>query len=73
MRQSKNLWYLIATNDRLELPLYYARNAEEVAKWLGVEKDTVYKSFIRRTRRNPDIAVCHGYQIERIWMGENGD
>lgn len=71
MKKQTGAWYLIAYNDDLELPLFYARTAQEVADYLGVTVKAVYKCFIRAKRKG--IGICKGYQIERVWIDNEED
>lgn len=66
MKRKKIKLYLIATNDRLELPLFYSENVDDIADWLGVKRRAVYQAFIRAHQVN--VVKCAGYQVERIWI-----
>lgn len=45
--------YLAVTPDELELPLYVAETAEELAQWAGVKVKTVITGCCRNRHREP--------------------
>lgn len=46
--------YLACTPDKYELPLFVADSAEEMAEYLGVPVNTVYKMTSRKRRQDRD-------------------
>ena len=64
----RKLWYIISTNDRLELPLHYAETAKDVAGWLGCKACAVFTAFARAKAEGREIVTVMGYTVERIEM-----
>ena len=63
----RNYTYLICTTDEYELALWACDTVKEVAELLGVKIETVHVAFYR-TKTN--ICKVGGYQIEKVWMGD---
>ncbi len=61
--------YIAVTPDHLELPMYVADTAEDMAKWAGIKVQTV-RSNCSRNRRKEPLSAGRGigapYRLRRL-------
>lgn len=58
--------YVIAENNRLELPIDYVFGQPKLAEKLGVKKLSIATAMMRARKRGCPYAVVRGYRIEEI-------
>ena len=66
--------YVAVTPDHLELPMYVAETAEEMAEWAGVKVQSVKSSCSRNKRREtlkPGVTISAPYRLRRLDFEED--
>lgn len=66
--------YIAVTPDHLELPMYVADTAEEMAKWAGVKVQTVRSNCSRNKHREvlpPGVDIGAPYRMRRLDFEED--
>jgi hypothetical protein len=66
--------YIAVTPDHLELPMYVADTAEEMAEWAGVKVQSVKSSCSRNKRRGilpPGFGISAPYRLRRLDFEED--
>ena len=59
------MWYIVSTNDRLQLPLFYAVRCEDVANWIGCGTYAIFTAFARAKKKGRTVVSVMGFTIER--------
>ena len=66
--------YIAVTPDHLELPMYVAETAEEMAAWAGIKVQTVRSTCSRNKHRGPlpaGFGISAPYRLRRLDFEED--